>query len=130
MFSWEPRDLSLPSFRGYKRNEQRAKQIIPRLMTDHFHWLCSMPVGCDVTACDLECRSSGEQRSAGASGAAAVLISVSSGYRMIRSARPNTLGGIVTPICFAVFKLTASSNFVACSIGNSAGLNPLMILST
>jgi hypothetical protein len=51
----DPRDLSLPSFRGHKRNEQRAKQDhYPRLMTDHFHWLCSMLVGYDVTVWDLE----------------------------------------------------------------------------
>ncbi len=46
------------------------------------------------------------------------------------SARASTFGGIVTPICFAVFKSITSSNFFGCSTGRSAGLAPLRILST
>ena len=46
------------------------------------------------------------------------------------SARASTFGGIVRPICFAVFRLITSSNFVGCSTGRSAGLAPLRILST
>jgi hypothetical protein len=45
------------------------------------------------------------------------------------SARANTFGGIVRPICFAVFRLITSSNFVGCSTGMSAGFAPLRILS-
>ena len=46
------------------------------------------------------------------------------------SARANTFGGIVSPICLAVFKLMTNSNFVGCSTGRSAGLVPSRILST
>jgi hypothetical protein len=46
------------------------------------------------------------------------------------SALASTFGGIVRPICLAAFKLITSSNFVGCSIGRSAGLAPLRILST
>ena len=46
------------------------------------------------------------------------------------SARANTFGGIVKPICFAVFRLITNSNFVGCSTGKSAGFAPLRILST
>ena len=45
-------------------------------------------------------------------------------YRMIFVARANKSGGIVRPICFAVFKLITNSNFVGCSTGRSAGLAP------
>jgi hypothetical protein len=51
-------------------------------------------------------------------------------HRIIFVARANTSGGIVRPICFAVFKLITNSNFVGCSTGRSAGLVPLRILST
>jgi hypothetical protein len=51
-------------------------------------------------------------------------------YRITWSALANTLGGIVTPICLAVFRLITSSNLVGCSTGKSAGLAPLRILST
>ena len=47
-----------------------------------------------------------------------------------RSARTSTFGGIVRPICFAVFRLMMNSNFVGCSTGKSAGFAPLRILST
>ena len=46
------------------------------------------------------------------------------------SARDNTSGAIVTPICLAVFRLMTSSNFVGNSVGTSAGLAPFRILST
>ena len=39
-------------------------------------------------------------------------------------------GGMVRPICLAVFRLITSSNFVGCSTGRSAGLAPFRILST
>src|SRR5262245_3084739 len=45
-------------------------------------------------------------------------------------ARASTSGAIVTPICFAVFRLITNSNFVGCSTGKSAGLAPFRILST
>ena len=45
-------------------------------------------------------------------------------------ARASTSGGIVTPICLAVFRLITSSNLVGCSTGRSAGLAPFRILST
>ena len=46
------------------------------------------------------------------------------------SALASTLGGIVKPICFAVFKLMTNSNLIGCSIGRSAGFVPFRILST
>src|SRR5688500_3350587 len=52
------------------------------------------------------------------------------GHRITRSALARTLGGIVNPICLAVLRLIASSNFVGCSTGRSLGFAPLRILST
>ena len=52
------------------------------------------------------------------------------GHRITRSARASTFGGMIRPICLAVFKLITSSNFVGCSTGKSEGLAPLRILST
>ena len=49
---------------------------------------------------------------------------------MTLSARTNTFGGIVRPICFAALRLMTNSNFVGCSTGRSAGLVPFRILST
>ena len=49
---------------------------------------------------------------------------------MTLSARYSKDCGIVTPMCFAVFRLNISSNFVGCSTGSSAGLAPFRILST
>src|ERR1044071_9294641 len=46
------------------------------------------------------------------------------------SALASTFGGIVRPICLAVLRLIASSNFVGCSIGISPGFAPFRILST
>src|SRR6266508_3222442 len=51
-------------------------------------------------------------------------------YRITLSARANTFGGIVKPICLAVFRLMMNSNFFGCSTGRSAGFVPLRILST
>src|SRR5436309_2366900 len=51
-------------------------------------------------------------------------------YLITLSALASTLGGIVRPICLAVFRLITSSIFVGCSTGRSAGLAPFMILST
>jgi hypothetical protein len=51
-------------------------------------------------------------------------------YRITLSARASTFGGIVSPICFAAFRLMTNSNFVGCSTGRSAGLAPFRILST
>src|SRR5262245_17141505 len=53
----------------------------------------------------------------------------SSYYLITLSARANTFGGIVRPICLAAFRLMMNSNFVGCSTGRSAGLAPLRILS-
>ena len=52
------------------------------------------------------------------------------GYWMTSSARRSSDGGIARPRAFAVLRLMTSSNFVGCSIGKSAGLAPLRILST
>jgi hypothetical protein len=49
---------------------------------------------------------------------------------MTLSALASTFGGIVKPICLAVFKLITSSNFTGCSTGRSAGFFPFRILST
>jgi hypothetical protein len=46
------------------------------------------------------------------------------------SARARRLGGIVRPICLAVFRLITNSNFIGCSTGRSAGFVPFKILST
>src|SRR5215472_12031991 len=51
-------------------------------------------------------------------------------YLITLSAHASTVGGIVRPICLAVFRLITSSNFVGCSTGRSAGLVPVRILST
>ena len=53
-----------------------------------------------------------------------------SSYLITLSALTSTFGGIVTPICLAVFRLITNSNFLGCSTGRSAGLAPLRILST
>ena len=60
----------------------------------------------------------------------AVAASFSSDHLITLSALASTFGGIVRPICLAVFKLITNSNFVGCSTGRSAGLAPLRILST
>ena len=44
---------------------------------------------------------------------------------MTLSARASTLGGIVTAICFAVFKLITRSNFIGCSTN---GPNPCCVV--
>jgi len=51
-------------------------------------------------------------------------------HRITRSALAKILGGMVNPICLAVFKLITSSNFVGCSTGRSAGFVPFRIRST
>src|SRR5215475_8724022 len=51
-------------------------------------------------------------------------------YRITLSALASTFGGIVRPICLAVFRLITNSNFVGCSTGRSVGLAPFKILST
>ena len=51
-------------------------------------------------------------------------------YLISLLARASTSGGIVRPICFAVFRLTMNSNLTGCSTGRSAGLAPFRILST
>src|SRR5207237_745538 len=48
----------------------------------------------------------------------------------ITSARSSSVCGIVRPSAFAVLRLTASTYLFGCSIGRSAGLGPLRILST
>jgi hypothetical protein len=48
-------------------------------------------------------------------------------HRITLSARASTFGGIIRPICLAVFKLTTNSNFVGASIGKSPGLAPFRI---
>ena len=51
-------------------------------------------------------------------------------HRITRSALANRFGGMVRPICLAVFKLMINSNFVGCSTGRFSGLVPLRIRST
>src|SRR5262245_44609026 len=51
-------------------------------------------------------------------------------YWITSSARASSVGGIVRPSALAVLRLISSSNFVGSSIGRSAGLAPLRILST
>jgi len=51
-------------------------------------------------------------------------------YSITSSAVASSASGMVNPIAFAVLRLMASSNFVACSTGKSAGFAPLKILST
>ena len=51
-------------------------------------------------------------------------------YLITLSARANTFGGIVRPICLAAFKLIINSNLIGCSTGKSAGVLPFKILST
>jgi hypothetical protein len=51
-------------------------------------------------------------------------------YSITLSARARMLSGIVTPSNLVVLRFIASSNFVGCSTGRSAGLAPLSILST
>ncbi len=51
-------------------------------------------------------------------------------HRITSSAWRSTDCGIVRPRVLAVLRLIASSNFVGCSTGRSAGLAPLRILST
>src|SRR5262245_616795 len=46
------------------------------------------------------------------------------GHLITRSALAKTLGGIIDPICLAVFRLITNSNFMGRSTGRSAGLAP------
>ena len=46
-------------------------------------------------------------------------------HRITRFALASTSGGIVSPICFAAFRLMTSSNFVGCSTGKIGGLGSL-----
>jgi hypothetical protein len=55
---------------------------------------------------------------------------VPTAYLITRSARASTFGGIVRPICFAVFKLITNWNLLGRSTGRSPGLVPFNILST
>src|SRR5579864_9392410 len=51
-------------------------------------------------------------------------------YSITSSARSRIDVERSTPIAFAVLRLTANSNLVACSTGRSAGFAPLSILAT
>jgi len=51
-------------------------------------------------------------------------------HGMISSARTKNDWGIVSPSALAVLRLITRSNLVGCSMGRSAGLAPLRILST
>ena len=46
-------------------------------------------------------------------------------HLMTRSARANTFGGIITPICFAVLRLMTISILSTPSTGRSFGFTPL-----
>src|SRR5688500_1887429 len=54
---------------------------------------------------------------------------VTQSHLITLSARASTFGGIVNPICLAVFRLITSSKFLACSTGISVGVVPLRTLS-
>ena len=67
------------------------------------------------------------------SGPSACLKGANSGsrsYSITSSARDRRPGATVRPRALAVLRLITSSNFDGCSIGRSAGLLPLSILST
>ena len=51
-------------------------------------------------------------------------------YSITSSARATRIGGTSTAMALAALRLMTSVNFVGCSIGKSAGLAPLRILST
>src|SRR3954471_20836395 len=51
-------------------------------------------------------------------------------YSMISSARARSVGGILTPISFAVLRFTINSNLAGSCTGSSPGLKPREILST
>src|SRR5437762_1573585 len=51
-------------------------------------------------------------------------------HSMTSSARASKTGGTVRPSAFAAVRLIISSNRVGCPTGRSAGLAPLIILST
>jgi len=55
---------------------------------------------------------------------------VSAGHSRIASARAKNASGTMRPMVFALFRLTASSNFVGCSMGKSFGRSPCRILCT
>src|SRR5262249_25844852 len=51
-------------------------------------------------------------------------------YSITSSARTRNVSGMANPIALAALRLITKSNFVGCSMGSSAGLAPLNILST
>jgi len=51
-------------------------------------------------------------------------------YLITSSAWKSTVGGIVSPMAVAVFRLMTNSNCMGCSTGKSAGLAPFKSLST
>src|SRR5262245_51674417 len=51
-------------------------------------------------------------------------------HSITSSARASSIGGTSMPSALAVLTLRASSNFVGCSTGRSAGLSPLIIRPT
>src|SRR5262245_3303919 len=51
-------------------------------------------------------------------------------HSITSSARASSIGGISMPSALAVLRFTTSSKRVGCSTGSSAGLAPLIILST
>src|SRR5215475_2229755 len=55
---------------------------------------------------------------------------LASHYSITSSARASNVGGTSKPKALAVFRLTTNSNLVPCCTGSSAGIAPLMILST
>jgi hypothetical protein len=63
-------------------------------------------------------------------GEAVSRLEIALGHSRSASARAKNASGILRPICFALFRLTASSNFVVCSMGKSFGCPPSKILCT
>src|SRR5262245_44582648 len=52
----------------------------------------------------------------------------SASHLITLSALTSTFGGIVSPICFAVFKLMTNSNLVGCSTGRIGGFGSFQYL--
>src|SRR5262245_44441787 len=55
---------------------------------------------------------------------------LASHHSITSSARTRNVSGMASPIALAALRLITKSNFMGCSMGSSAGLAPLNILST
>ena len=73
----------------------------------------------DGELCESGCHGSVETISSSKDTGSRFLVEPCVSYLITLSARATTLGGIFTPICFAVLRLTTNSNLVGRSIGSS-----------